>query len=170
MSQPPALRRSTLAVLFRGLTAASFGIGGTPLTAPAHAADVFVAPTGNDSADGTAEKPMATLRRALDRVRAIRVAEPARDSPIEVELADARYELAQTVEIAGEDSGTERSPTVFLAFPWSFFFFSSFALSFARARSLHRRAYRLKTSVIASISCSAWNMALAAACCCCSCW
>jgi hypothetical protein len=112
MRQPSALRRSTLAALAFGLTAAAFGLGGTPLTAPAQAADVFVAPTGTDAADGSAEKPVATLRRALDRVREIRAAEPARDTPIEVELADGRYELAQTVEIAGEDSGTERSPTV----------------------------------------------------------
>ena len=115
MRQPSALRRSILAALAFVPTAAAFGIGGTPLTAPAHAADVFVAPTGTDTADGSADKPVATLRRALDRVREIRAAEPARDTPIEVELADGRYELAQTVEIAGEDSGTERSPTVIRA-------------------------------------------------------
>jgi len=115
MRQPSALRRSTLAALAFGLTAAAFGIGGTPLTAPAQAADVFVAPTGTDATDGSADKPVATLRRALDRVREIRAAEPARDTPIEVELADGRYELAQPVEITGEDSGTERSPTVIRA-------------------------------------------------------
>lgn len=113
MRQPSA--RRTLAALFLGLTAGSFGIGGTPFTAPALAAEVFVAPTGTDAADGSAGKPVATLRRALDRVRAIRKAEPARDTRIKVELADARYELSQTVEITGEDSGTERSPTVIRA-------------------------------------------------------
>jgi hypothetical protein len=112
MRQPSVRRRSNPAALLLGVTAASFGIGSTPLAAPAHAADIFVAPTGTDAADGSTGKPVATLRRALDRVRAIRAAEPGRESPIEVELADGRYELAQPVELTREDSGTERSPTV----------------------------------------------------------
>ena len=117
MSEPSARRshRVATAALFLGLTTASFGIGGMSPATPALAADVFVAPTGNDAADGSDEKPVATLRRALDLVRAIRAAAPARESPIEVELADGRYELAQTVEITREDSGTERSSTVIRA-------------------------------------------------------
>jgi hypothetical protein len=111
MRHPTGLRRRTLAALFLGLTAASFAMG-DPLTGPARAAEVFVAPTGNDAADGSAEKPVATLRRALDRVRVIRAAEPSRDRPIEIELGAGRYELAQPVELTREDSGTERSPTV----------------------------------------------------------
>jgi hypothetical protein len=115
MRQPSSLRRSILAALVLGLTAASFGIGGTPLTAPAHAADVFVAPTGTDTADGSTDKPVATLRRALDRVREIRAAEPGRATPVVVEVADGRHELAATLVIAPEDSGTEASPTVIRA-------------------------------------------------------
>ena len=115
MRQPSAIRRSTLAALVLGLTAASFGIGGTPLTAPAQAADVYVAPTGTDAADGSADKPVATLRRALDRVREIRAAEPGRATPVVVEVADGRHELAATLVITPEDSGTEASPTVIRA-------------------------------------------------------
>jgi hypothetical protein len=115
MRQPSALRRSILAALVLGLTVASFGIGGTPLTAPAQAVDVFVAPTGTDAADGSADKPVATLRRALDRVREIRAAEPGRATPVVVEVADGRHELAATLVITPEDSGTEASPTVIRA-------------------------------------------------------
>jgi hypothetical protein len=58
---------------------------------------------------------VATLRRALDRVREIRAAEPGRATPVVVEVADGRHELAATLVITPEDSGTEASPTVIRA-------------------------------------------------------
>ena len=79
---------------------------------PAFAADVFVAVDGNDTADGSALKPVATLRRALDRVREIRTAAGDRQSPIVVEVADGRHELADTLVLGPADSGTPAAPTV----------------------------------------------------------
>ena len=78
-------------------------------------ADVTVAPAGNDQHDGSATAPVATLRRALDRVRELRAAEPDRPGPFVVEVADGRYELAATLLITPEDSGTAGSPTVIRA-------------------------------------------------------
>ena len=78
-------------------------------------ADVHVATNGSDSAAGTAAAPVATLRRALDRVREIRAAEPGRTTPVVVELGDGRHVLAETLVLVPEDSGTEASPTVIRA-------------------------------------------------------
>jgi hypothetical protein len=85
------------------------------LAATTLAADIHLAPHGNDTADGSAERPVASLRRALDRAREIRVANAARGTPIEIAVADGRYELAEAVVIKPEDSGTEKSPTVIRA-------------------------------------------------------
>ena len=81
----------------------------------ATAADVHLSPTGSDAADGSAATPVATLRRALDRVREIREADRDRDTPVEILVADGRYELAQPVVITPDDSGTKQSPTVIRA-------------------------------------------------------
>lgn len=82
------------------------------LAAATPAADVHLVPHGNDTADGSAERPVASLRRALDRAREIRAADAARGTPVEIAVADGRYELAEPVVITPEDSGTEKSPTV----------------------------------------------------------
>ena len=79
----------------------------------ATAADVFVTVGGDDAADGaTADRPVASLRRALDRVRNLRAAEPGRDRPVVVEVGPGRHELAATLVLGPGDSGTERSPTI----------------------------------------------------------
>jgi hypothetical protein len=85
------------------------------VTCGVQAADVHVSPVGDDAAAGSAEAPVATLRRALDRVREIRAAEPGRTTPVVVEVADGRHEPAATLVITPDDSGTEASPTVIRA-------------------------------------------------------
>jgi len=78
----------------------------------AGAADVHVAVSGADAADGSATAPVASLRRALDLVREIRAADPGRTTPVVVEVAAGRHELADTLVVLPEDSGTERSPMI----------------------------------------------------------
>jgi hypothetical protein len=78
-------------------------------------ADVHVAVMGDDAADGSARAPVHTLRRALDRVRKIRAAEPKRATPVVVEVGDGRHELSETLVILPEDSGSAMSPTVIRA-------------------------------------------------------
>jgi hypothetical protein len=102
----------------RGGLSLPIGLGLSLLLAsavPGRAADVHLAVAGNDAADGSAATPVASLRRALDRVREIRAAEPDRAAPIEIEVADGRHELADTLVILPEDSGTAASPTVIRA-------------------------------------------------------
>lgn len=101
--------RAALLLLTAGWLAVAAGAAG------AHGADVLVAAAGDDAAAGSADAPVRSLRRALDRVREIRAAEPERTTPVVVELADGRHELAETLVILPEDSGTERSPTVIRA-------------------------------------------------------
>lgn len=96
-----------------GLLAVGIAVAGLPAVVPA--ADVHVAVTGADAADGSAAQPVGSLRRALDRVREIRAAAPDRTTPVVVEVADGRHELAEPLVILPEDSGTERSPTVIRA-------------------------------------------------------
>ena len=79
------------------------------------AADVYVAANGSDAADGSLEQPVVSLRRALDRVREIRAAAADRQTPILVEVADGRHELADTLVLGPEDSGTAAAPTVIRA-------------------------------------------------------
>jgi hypothetical protein len=80
------------AVPFAALLASWFAVA-------AFAADVHLSPTGDDAADGSAEKPVATLRRALDRVREIRTADRLLETPVEIAVAEGRYELDGPVVI-----------------------------------------------------------------------
>jgi hypothetical protein len=96
------------AVPFAALLASWFAVA-------AFAADVHLSPTGDDAADGSAGKPVATLRQALDRVREIRAADRLLETPVEIAVAEGRYELDGPVVIGPDDSGTEKSPTVIRA-------------------------------------------------------
>lgn len=78
----------------------------------ASGADVYVSPHGSDADDGSAGRPVVTLRRALDVARRIRVADGTRTGEVVIELAGGRYELQETIVIAPEDSGTEAAPTL----------------------------------------------------------
>lgn len=64
--------------------------------APDRAGAVHVTPAGDDSADGTAERPFRTLERARDAM----ATGPARVAL----LAGGRYELQRTLELDGADS------------------------------------------------------------------
>lgn len=91
-------------------------VGGAVIAAAilrlASAADVHVAVDGHDAADGSAERPVASLRRAFDLVRDQRGREPDRDGPVVIEVGPGRHELADTLVLEPHDSGTERSPTI----------------------------------------------------------
>jgi hypothetical protein len=78
------------------------------------AADVHVAPTGDDAADGSAGRPVRTLQRGLDLARELR-GTAGRDAAVVIEVAAGRHELAAAVRLGPEDSGTEAAPTVIRA-------------------------------------------------------
>lgn len=73
---------------------------------------IYVAPDGDDSNDGeTIEKPLATLKGARDRVRAVKNelgGMPA--NGITVLFRGGEYLWSETVEFTKEDSGTADAP------------------------------------------------------------
>jgi len=111
-TEPHESRRGWLAgpvVAILSIAAGLLAGGGATL---AVAADVHLGPGGDDAADGGAGRPVRTLRRALDRLREIRASEPGRTAAFVIEVADGRYELADTVRLGPDDSGTDTAPTV----------------------------------------------------------
>jgi parallel beta-helix repeat protein len=87
-------------------------------------ADFYVATNGDDANPGTKTKPFATLERAREAVRQSK-AESARQtkliqnpkSKIEVFVRAGTYELTKTFKLVGEDSGTEKAPVIWRAYP-----------------------------------------------------
>ncbi len=79
----------------------------------AFAAEVFIAPDGDDAAPGTAERPFASLTRARNAVRRRRA--NGVTGPIAVTLLPGEYRITETLELTEEDSGTDQSPVVYRA-------------------------------------------------------
>lgn len=73
-------------------------------------ADFFVAPDGNDENPGTKEAPFATLLRAQQAVRALKLQTGGLDSRVTVWLRSGDYIIHQTLTFSSEDSGTEEAP------------------------------------------------------------
>ena len=70
------------------------------------AAELYVAPNGDDGGMGTEEQPFATLERARDAVRAI-------EGGATVVLRGGTYRLTEPLVFTPEDSGTEDAPAVY---------------------------------------------------------
>ncbi len=82
----------------------------------------YVSPSGNDSWSGkTAGKsasdgPFATLERAQKAVREAKASGNAA-GPVIVFLRGGVYELAEPLVFTSDDSGTERNPVTWTAYP-----------------------------------------------------
>lgn len=84
----------------------------------AGAAEVWVAPDGDDSAAGTQAAPFASTTRALREIREVRRRNPAkRFEPAYVLHRGGEYALYEPVFVRPEDSGTPGAPTVLKAAP-----------------------------------------------------
>jgi len=77
------------------------------------AAEVFVAPDGNDAGDGTRERPFASLSAARDRVRELRAG--GTTGAIAVRIRPGEYQVTETLALSEEDSGSEGAPIVYRA-------------------------------------------------------
>lgn len=77
------------------------------------AAEVFVAPKGDDAHDGSEQHPFATLTRARDEVRALR--KRGLRGPLAVTVLPGRYSVPRTLSLTAEDSGTPDGPVVYRA-------------------------------------------------------
>jgi len=82
--------------------------------ASAQAAELWVAPGGDDAAAGTRAAPLKTLDAARRKVRAM----PERGKePVTVYLAAGTYYLSETVVFMAEHSGTKAAPILYAAAP-----------------------------------------------------
>ena len=68
------------------------------LALPALSAEFWVDPAGDDRNDGSAAKPVKTLQRALDRVRAV-----LRDEPKTIVVRDGVYPFEKPVCLTADD-------------------------------------------------------------------
>ncbi|MFG0253148.1 MAG: hypothetical protein ACF8NJ_09775, partial [Phycisphaerales bacterium JB038] len=84
---------------------------------------IHVAPDGDEAAAGTVEAPLASLERALERLREARAATPATaetsPSPVEpmIVLHEGDYFLSEATHLTGLDSGTMDSPLIITSAP-----------------------------------------------------
>ncbi len=77
------------------------------------AADVYVAPNGNDANDGSKSSPKATLTSALRQAREMRrLSATGTETGVTIHMADGVYPLYEPVFVRPEDSGTPDAPTV----------------------------------------------------------
>ena len=87
----------------------------TTYAAIAGAAELYVAPNGNDSGPGTAQQPFSTLGRARDAIRQWKQAERLPAGGVTVWLRAGRYPLQASIAFGPEDSGTAQSPIIYRA-------------------------------------------------------
>ena len=80
-------------------------------------ADFYVSTKGNDSANGSANAPFATLERARAAVQDLKGQNPGRTTPIVVIIRGGTYYLKSPVTFTAADSGSERAPIVYRAAP-----------------------------------------------------
>ena len=77
------------------------------------AAEVFVAPKGNDADSGSSRHPFATLERARDEVRKLKG--HGVSGPIAVTILPGEYKRVKTLKLTAADSGSESAPIIYRA-------------------------------------------------------
>lgn len=75
---------------------------------------IYVAPYGDDSADGSIEEPFKTIEKASKVVAGI--ANKDEYKSIEIILRGGDYRLPKTIKLGAENSGTSRVPVVYKAY------------------------------------------------------
>ena len=88
-------------------------------------ATFFVATDGDDSWSGKqpeanqdrTDGPFATLRRARDAVRELKVAQGDRPEPITLMVRGGKYYPQSTLDLREADSGTDEAPVTYTAYP-----------------------------------------------------
>lgn len=113
MSEPVSANPYTIVNMKRLLTIAASLFGGASLL---FAGDIWVSPTGSDTAQGTETAPLKTIRQAVKQAREWRrLSDPRTTGGIRILLQDGTYYQDETLFLRPEDSGTEDSPTVIQA-------------------------------------------------------
>ncbi|MBC8012313.1 MAG: hypothetical protein H7067_19700, partial [Burkholderiales bacterium] len=78
---------------------------------PARAAEYFVAPSGEDTADGSEARPFATLERAREAVRS----RGNRGNGVTIWMEPGTYPVTKTLELSSADGGSASAPIAWRA-------------------------------------------------------
>ncbi len=99
--------------MYRVMIVTLFALIGSPT---AVAAEFFVSPAGHDANSGSMQKPFATLERARDAVRQLRMSNDAQRQRVTVWLGAGDYLRTNALELSAADSGTADAPVIWR--PW----------------------------------------------------
>jgi hypothetical protein len=83
---------------------------------PKPAVTLYVAPNGDDANAGTLEKPLATLQKARDLIRAAKQGGVLPAGGAKVYLRGGVYPAAAAVELTAEDTGSTEAPIIYRAY------------------------------------------------------
>ena len=89
----------------------------SPLPAAAPRAWLYVAPDGDDSGPGTEARPLATLERARDAIRALKKVSTIPPGGAIVCVRPGTYPLKAALQLAAEESGSQGAPVEYVARP-----------------------------------------------------
>lgn len=76
----------------------------------------YVSLQGNDENDGTLQRPFASLERARNEIRELKVNKSLPEGGVTVFIREGVYSLKKTFDLNELDSGTENSPVVYKAY------------------------------------------------------
>lgn len=79
--------------------------------------DAHVAINGDDRNDGSADKPVASVQRALELIRAARGRTGGKAAAAKVLIHGGFYEIGQGISLSADDSGSAKQPLVITAMP-----------------------------------------------------
>jgi parallel beta-helix repeat protein len=79
--------------------------------------EIFVSPNGNDSGAGTRQSPFRTPARARDAIRAIKKEGSFPQGGVTVWIGGGEYPASSSLELTGEDSGTQDRPVIYRSYP-----------------------------------------------------
>lgn len=74
-----------------------------------------VSPTGDDSADGSRERPFATVARARDAVRSLKKSGALPKGGVNVWLRGGEYPMRESLVLGKENSGADGAPVAYRA-------------------------------------------------------
>lgn len=78
---------------------------------------LYVAPNGNDDAEGTIDAPLASMEGAKMKIREIKNAGTLGKKGAVIYFREGSYSITKGVRFTGEDSGTADAPIVYRSYP-----------------------------------------------------
>jgi hypothetical protein len=104
----------TLCSILFGCTGGTYA---APEEASAAGAVYYIAPDGSDAGSGDKSAPLATLAGAKYKIRALKASSGLPDGGVMVYVRDGIYPVTETTFFDEKDSGTEKSPIRYTAYP-----------------------------------------------------